>query len=71
MWVVGSVYKGTLDQGGIVAAVNVLNLQFYGASKSFIVECKVLKSIKHRNVVKVLTTCSSIDYHGNEFKALV
>ncbi|GFS40355.1 EF-TU receptor [Actinidia rufa] len=60
---VGSVYKGTVDQGRIVVAVKVLNLQFHGASKSFIAECKVLKGIKHRNIVKVLTTCSSIDYH--------
>lgn len=27
--------------------------------------------MKHRNLVKVLTVCSSIDYHGNDFKALV
>ncbi|KAL7204035.1 hypothetical protein ACSBR2_017156 [Camellia fascicularis] len=34
-------------------------------------ECKALKSIKHRNLVKLLTVCSSIDYIGNDFKALV
>ncbi|PSS07999.1 Receptor kinase-like protein Xa21, processed [Actinidia chinensis var. chinensis] len=33
---VGSVYKGTVDQGRKVVAVEVLNLQFHGASKSFI-----------------------------------
>ncbi|XP_028126531.1 probable LRR receptor-like serine/threonine-protein kinase At3g47570 [Camellia sinensis] len=67
----GSVYKGILDQGGIVVAVKVLNLEFHGTSKSFIAECKALKSIKHRNLVKLLTVCSSIDYLGNDFKALV
>ncbi|GFY87442.1 leucine-rich repeat protein kinase family protein [Actinidia rufa] len=67
----GSVYKGVIDQGKKVIAVKVLNLHFRGAAKSFIAECKALKSIKHRNLVKVLTACSSIDFHGNDFKALV
>ncbi|GFS33988.1 leucine-rich repeat protein kinase family protein [Actinidia rufa] len=67
----GSVYKGILDQGDRVVAVKVLNLQFRGASKSFIAECNALKSIRHRNLVKVLTACSSVDYNGNDFKALV
>lgn len=34
-------------------------------------ECEVLRNIRHRNLVKVLTACSGIDYQGNEFKALV
>ncbi|XP_058201385.1 probable LRR receptor-like serine/threonine-protein kinase At3g47570 isoform X1 [Rhododendron vialii] len=67
----GSVYKGILDQSGKVVAVKVLNLQFRGASKSFIAECKAMKRIKHRNLVGILTACSSIDYQGNDFKALV
>ena len=29
-----------------------------------------MKSIKHRNLVKVLTACSSIDFHGNDFRAI-
>ncbi|KAI8570750.1 hypothetical protein RHMOL_Rhmol01G0060900 [Rhododendron molle] len=65
------VYKGILDQSGKVVAVKVLNLQFRGASKSFIAECKAMKSIKLRNLVGILTACSSIDYQGNDFKALV
>ncbi|KAI8551452.1 hypothetical protein RHMOL_Rhmol06G0186900 [Rhododendron molle] len=67
----GSVYRGILDHGRKVVAIKVLNLHFAGASKSFIAECKALKNIKHRNLVKVLTACSSIDYQGNDFKALV
>ncbi|KAL7202454.1 hypothetical protein ACSBR1_034012 [Camellia fascicularis] len=66
----GSVYKGSLDHGEKVVAVKVLNLQFHGASKSFMAECKALKNIKHRNLLKVLTACSSVDYNGNDFKAL-
>ncbi|XP_058219481.1 probable LRR receptor-like serine/threonine-protein kinase At3g47570 [Rhododendron vialii] len=69
----GSVYKGILDlnQGEKLVAVKVLNLQFQGATKSFIAECKALRSIRHRNLVNVITACSSIDYKGDDFKALV
>ncbi|GFY92255.1 leucine-rich repeat protein kinase family protein [Actinidia rufa] len=67
----GSVYRGILDQGGKVVAVKVLNLEFRRASKTFIVECKALKNVRHRNLVKVITTCSSIDNHDKDFKAMV
>ncbi|VVA38008.1 Hypothetical predicted protein [Prunus dulcis] len=43
----------------------------HGASKSFIAECEALRNIKHRNLVKIMTACSSVDFHGNDFKALV
>ena len=49
----------------------MLNLLCCGASKSFIAECEALRNIRHRNLVKVLTGCSSIDYQGHDFKALV
>ncbi|PON98840.1 Serine/threonine protein kinase [Trema orientale] len=68
----GSVYKGTLNQDlENIVAVKVLNLQASKASNSFIAECQSLKGIKHRNIVKLLTACSSIDFQGNDFKALV
>ncbi|RHN54576.1 putative protein kinase RLK-Pelle-LRR-XII-1 family [Medicago truncatula] len=67
----GLVYKGNLVSEDNVVAVKVLNLQKKGAHKSFIVECNALKNIRHRNLVKVLTCCSSTDYKGQEFKALV
>ncbi|KAJ8629197.1 hypothetical protein MRB53_022520 [Persea americana] len=54
-----------------IVAVKVINLQRQGASTSFIVECKALRSIRHRNLLKVLTVCSSIDFKGDDFKALV
>nr|KYP33714.1 LRR receptor-like serine/threonine-protein kinase EFR [Cajanus cajan] len=41
------------------------------AHKSFIAECNALRNIRHRNLVKILTCCSSMDYKGDEFKALV
>ncbi|KAK2635099.1 hypothetical protein Ddye_029891 [Dipteronia dyeriana] len=67
----GSVYKGILDQDGAIVAVKVLNLQHHGASKSFMAECKALRNIRHRNLVRVITSCSSIDFQGNDFKAIV
>lgn len=66
----GSVYKGVLNDGMIVA-VKVLNLLHRGASSSFIAECEMLRNIRHRNLVKVLTACSGINYRGDDFKALV
>ncbi|OAY38521.2 putative receptor-like protein kinase At3g47110 [Manihot esculenta] len=68
----GSVYSGSLDlDGERIVAVKVLNLQQHGASKSFIAECRALRNVRHRNLVKILTCCSSIDFKGNDFKALV
>jgi hypothetical protein len=67
----GFVYKGVLSSNGAVIAVKVLNLQQRGGSKSFVTECNVLRSLRHRNLLKVITTCSSIDHQGNDFKSLV
>ncbi|XP_027908427.1 probable LRR receptor-like serine/threonine-protein kinase At3g47570 [Vigna unguiculata] len=66
-----SVYKGTLELQDRVVAIKVLNLQRKGAHKSFVAECNALKNIKHRNLVQILTCCSSTDYKGQEFKALI
>ncbi|KAJ0558557.1 putative protein kinase RLK-Pelle-LRR-XII-1 family [Helianthus annuus] len=69
-----SVYKGTLnddDGNDISVAVKVLNLQNHGACKSFMRECEVWQSIRHRNLLKIITSCSSVDFEGNDFKALV
>jgi LRR receptor-like serine/threonine-protein kinase FLS2 len=59
----GSVYKGILFDGTIVA-IKVLNLQLLGAFKSFDAECKVLRTIRHRNLVKVISTCSNLDFRA-------
>ncbi|XVF23893.1 hypothetical protein REPUB_Repub13aG0078900 [Reevesia pubescens] len=66
----GSVYKGILEESGIVA-IKVFNLLSRGASRSFLAECEALKNIRHRNLVKILTAISGVDYQGNGFKALV
>ncbi|XP_058068321.1 probable LRR receptor-like serine/threonine-protein kinase At3g47570 [Magnolia sinica] len=67
----GSVYKGILEGFETLVAVKVLNLLQQGAFKSFAAECEALRNIRHRNLVKILTVCSSIDFNGNDFKALV
>lgn len=67
----GSVYRGYLHQHERLVAVKVLNLQQRGASKSFMAECKALGKVRHRNLLKIVTSCSSMDYDGNDFKALV
>ncbi|XP_010237630.2 receptor kinase-like protein Xa21 [Brachypodium distachyon] len=70
----GSVYKGELTQPGESAsfvAVKVLKLQNPMALKSFTAECEALRNIRHRNLVKIITVCSSIDTSGNDFRAIV
>uniref|UniRef100_M4DNP1 non-specific serine/threonine protein kinase n=1 Tax=Brassica campestris TaxID=3711 RepID=M4DNP1_BRACM len=67
----GTVFKALLPAEKDVVAVKVLNLKRRGAMKSFLAECESLKDIRHRNLVKLLTACSSIDYQGNEFRALI
>ncbi|VVA38004.1 PREDICTED: probable LRR receptor [Prunus dulcis] len=69
----GSAYKGILDDNDKhqLVAVKVFNLLRHGASKSFMAECEALRNIKHRNLVEIITACSSVDFHGNDFKALV
>ncbi|KAK4487020.1 hypothetical protein RD792_006335 [Penstemon davidsonii] len=62
---IGSVYKGIFPNG-MTAAVKVFDLDVQGALQSFDIECQILRSIRHRNLVKVITSCSNLD-----FKALV
>ncbi|XP_010090362.2 probable LRR receptor-like serine/threonine-protein kinase At3g47570 [Morus notabilis] len=67
----GSVYKGILELHQLPIAVKVFNLERRGASKSFMAECETLRNIRHRNLVKIITACSSVDFQGNDFKALI
>ncbi|XP_059310288.1 receptor kinase-like protein Xa21 [Lycium ferocissimum] len=54
----GSVYKGTLSSG-IVVAIKVLDLQNEEVCKRFDRECEVMRNVRHKNLVTVITTCSS------------
>ncbi|PPD76288.1 hypothetical protein GOBAR_DD26790 [Gossypium barbadense] len=61
----GRVYKGVLPDDTSIA-VKVLHLQSGNSIKSFNRECQVLKRIRHRNLIRIITACSLPD-----FKALV
>ncbi|KAL1563845.1 non-specific serine/threonine protein kinase [Salvia divinorum] len=61
----GRVYRGLLPDGTQIA-VKVLHLQTGNSTKSFARECQVLKRIRHRNLIRIITACSLPD-----FKALV
>ncbi|PHU16742.1 hypothetical protein BC332_12437 [Capsicum chinense] len=52
----GSVYKGTLSSG-IVVAIKVLDLENEEVCKRFDTECEVMRNVRHRNLVPVITTC--------------
>ncbi|TYH73879.1 hypothetical protein ES332_D05G359300v1 [Gossypium tomentosum] len=74
----GSVYKGTFNIGddgasinNVTFAVKVLDLQQTKAVQSFLAECEALRNVRHRNLVKIITSCSSIDHKRDEFEALV
>ncbi|KAH9648303.1 hypothetical protein KPL70_025530 [Citrus sinensis] len=61
----GSVYRARL-RDGIEVAVKVFHQECARALKSFEAQCEVMKSIRHPNLVKVISSCSNDD-----FKALV
>ncbi|ESR34642.1 hypothetical protein CICLE_v10004386mg [Citrus x clementina] len=53
-------------EDGMEIAIKVFHQHCTRALKSFEVECEVMKNIRHRNLVKVISSCSN-----NDFKALV
>ncbi|XP_047262796.1 receptor kinase-like protein Xa21 isoform X1 [Capsicum annuum] len=61
----GSVYKGVFASG-MTLAIKVFNIQVEGALKSFDAECEALRNLRHRNLTKVISSCSNLD-----FKALL
>jgi len=51
--------------------VKVFNLEQSGSNRSFVAECEALRRMRHRCLLKIITCCSSINQHHEEFKALV
>ncbi|CAM8994820.1 unnamed protein product [Rhodiola kirilowii] len=62
----GSVYKGVLSNG-MTVAVKIFNTQNANAFQSFQSECEVMRSVRHRNLVKIISSCSN----NLDFMALV
>ncbi|XP_054819746.1 receptor kinase-like protein Xa21 isoform X2 [Prosopis cineraria] len=57
----GSVFKGKLSSGMIVA-VKIFNFDSEALSRSFEVECDVVRNLRHRNLVKIISSCSNVDF---------
>ncbi|GAA0163438.1 hypothetical protein LIER_19304 [Lithospermum erythrorhizon] len=56
---------------GTAVAVKILDPEMTGSCKSFLAECTAAKNIRHRNLVKLITTCSSLDFRNMDFLGLV
>ncbi|CAN6169501.1 unnamed protein product [Urochloa humidicola] len=68
----GSVYKGRFElEEHTSVAIKVFKLDLLGIPKSFLAECEALRNTRHRNLVRVITVCSTFDTLGHEFKALI
>lgn len=52
-------------------AVKVLDTAMARSRKCFLAECAALKNLRHRNLVKLVTICSSVDSKNEEFLALI
>ncbi|KAI9076995.1 hypothetical protein K1719_041071 [Acacia pycnantha] len=61
----GSVYKATLSNEEIVA-VKVFNSDMEEASRSFDIECVAMRNLRHRNLIKIISSCSN-----DHFKSLI
>lgn len=66
-----SVYIGRFEFETDLVAIKVFHLSEQGSRTSFFTECEVLKNTRHRNLVQAITVCSTVDFEGDEFKAIV
>ncbi|PIN18797.1 Serine/threonine protein kinase [Handroanthus impetiginosus] len=65
----GFVYKGFVL--GAAMAVKVLDTAITKSRKTFLAECEALRNVRHRNLIKLITVCSSINSKNEEFLALI
>ncbi|KAJ1254993.1 hypothetical protein BS78_K301600 [Paspalum vaginatum] len=67
----GSVYVGRFNYDKSLVAIKVFNLNEPTAYESYFIECEVLRSTRHRNLMRPVTLCSTLDTGNHEFKALI
>ncbi|XP_028803904.1 LRR receptor-like serine/threonine-protein kinase EFR [Neltuma alba] len=57
----GSVFKGRLSNGTMVA-FKIFNFDSEASSKSFELECDTMRNARHCNLVKIISSCSNLDF---------
>ncbi|TKW01317.1 hypothetical protein SEVIR_8G171900v4 [Setaria viridis] len=67
----GMVYKGQLKFELCAVAIKVFRSDQLGAPSNFLSECEALRNTRHRNLLRVISVCSTFDPIGTEFKALI
>jgi len=67
----GSVYVGRFMYDRSLVAIKVFNLNEAAAYESYFTECEVLRSTRHRNLMRPVTLCSTVDTGNHDFKALI
>ncbi|XP_054789386.1 receptor kinase-like protein Xa21 [Prosopis cineraria] len=57
----GDVFKGKL-LNGMMVAIKVFNFDSEKMSRSFEVECNTMRNVRHYNLVKIISSCSNVDF---------